>query len=371
MANTAVVQGIMGLVWLGLAASACSGASGSKQNPGSAPAGSPGTRSDRGGESRVGAGAGGAGRAGSGGTGNRSAVAGSSAAGRGGAGGSTGKPTPSTSTINTAGRAAGSGGTPVNAHAGSGGTPAFDAGTPDREEDSGMSGGDDRDAGDPGPSEPPPIIVACCDGAGRCMPPELANIASAQPQRDQCDADQVCVPNALADPSATPKACASIDGAEGRCLATCLGELSALPGLPNVGCSTNEVCIPCFDPINGRSTGACNIHGDAPAEPAYRFPSCCSTLTEGVLGRCVPPEVSRARGTGLYARDSCASDRFCEPIAKLENPDYQYPVCLGIGPGRCMPACLVDPLEVLLLTNLLCSLVEVCVPCSASNEICE
>lgn len=217
---------------------------------------------------------------------------------------------------------------------------------------------------DLGPSEAPRALQKCCSGRGRCLPPQLSGSGDLTLPQDSCEADAVCVPNALTDTRVIPKMCDSVDGAEGRCLSTCLGKLTNLPDLPSEGCERDEVCTPCYDPITGGNTGACDLHGDAPKDPAHRFERCCSEGREQAAGVCVPPSWSRLRTSDLFRRDSCSGGRVCVPTVELTDPDYQYPLCLGVGLGVCMPSCLFDPLNALLFTSLSCDRGAVCVPCS-------
>jgi hypothetical protein len=215
---------------------------------------------------------------------------------------------------------------------------------------------------DSGPQAPARSFAACCAGRGLCMPPALVDAATAKLVQSDCADDTVCAPRELTDSRFTPKSCASLDGAEGRCLSTCLGP--TLSGLPVDNCGTDELCTPCFDPLTGHNTGACDIHGDAPLQPAHTYARCCDNGRDQSLGVCVTAAIAGAQAHTLR-RDSCAADRLCAPTAKLANPNYQYALCLGPTLGACAPSCLFDPLESLLWTNVLCDAGEVCAPCSS------
>jgi hypothetical protein len=217
---------------------------------------------------------------------------------------------------------------------------------------------------DRGPEEAPRTLETCCSGRGRCMPPQTTGSANLKPPRDSCESDAVCVPSSLTDARAIPKTCASVDGSEGRCTSTCLGRLTALIDLPTQGCAKDEVCTPCYDPITGNNTGACTLHGDAPTQPMQRFERCCDGDREIPAGVCVPPKLSRGRAGDIFRRSPCKGDRVCVPTVELVDPDYQYPLCLSVTLGVCMPSCLFDPLDALLFTSLLCDRGDVCVPCS-------
>ena len=218
---------------------------------------------------------------------------------------------------------------------------------------------------DRGPAEPPRTLDTCCKGRGKCMPPQKTERASLELSRDSCDSDAVCMPTAIMDSRSIPKSCKSVDGAEGRCLSNCVGRVTSLPELPTKGCDSDEVCAPCYDPITGRDTGACNLHGDAPKEKAHRFERCCDSDREIPAGVCVPPSFTRVRQADLFRRrNACSRGTICVPTIELIDPDHQYPLCLGVGLGVCMPSCLFDPLDALLFNSLTCDRGEVCAPCS-------
>jgi len=223
---------------------------------------------------------------------------------------------------------------------------------------------------DRGPSESPKKLAACCGGRGQCLPPGSADSGSLKIPRDTCEADAVCMPSSLVDARTIPRICESVDGAEGRCLSTCLGKISKLPDLPSDGCNRDEVCAPCYDPITGGATGACTLHGDAPTRPAHRFERCCGSGREVPAGVCVPPSLTRSRTADFFRRDSCARGRVCVPTVELVDPDYHYPLCLSVGLGVCMPSCLFDPLDALLFTSLTCDRGDVCAPCSPLIDGC-
>jgi hypothetical protein len=94
-------------------------------------------------------------------------------------------------------------------------------------------------------------------------------------------------------------------------------------------CASGELCAPCYDPVNGGSTGACEINGDQPNDPdPGPFVYCQSTnaiLTFGCLlpppqfpppadGRCVPDYIALASSGGdLLCRVTCANGELCAP----------------------------------------------------------
>jgi hypothetical protein len=183
--------------------------------------------------------------------------------------------------------------------------------------------------------------------------------------KDTCATGTMCAPTELTDPTFKPKSCASLDNAEGRCLSTCLGGLVAAQqaNLPTAGCGADEVCAPCFDPVTGGDTKACEINGDVPVQPKYQFPGCCDNGAGKDLGVCVPPALAGSEAS-MLRQDTCGAGRVCAPSTKAENPNYKFPHCTGLGVGACVPSCILDPSEAALLSKVTCAQGELCSPCS-------
>lgn len=218
---------------------------------------------------------------------------------------------------------------------------------------------------DPGPTEPPKRFPSCCGDRGMCVPPALAGEQAPNLVRDTCSTGNLCAPSELTDPTFKPRTCDSLDGAEGRCISTCVGGAVARQRdrLPTEGCGEDEVCAPCYDPITGESTGSCNINGDMPARPAYTFARCCGE-GDDAAGVCVEPELAGDQADIL--RDAgCTDDRLCAPIAKAQDPSYRFPVCYSaLGTGACINGCILDPLQRAILGREDCDEGELCAPCT-------
>lgn len=114
---------------------------------------------------------------------------------------------------------------------------------------------------DVGPSDPPPPdLPTCCPGdTGTCIPKEvLPQEALDGLTEKSCDADSMCVPNEMIDPTFEGEPCApdiilqmlGID--DGACLPECL---DAVSGIGRGSCGPGYKCAPC-DAL-GESTGAC------------------------------------------------------------------------------------------------------------------
>jgi hypothetical protein len=217
---------------------------------------------------------------------------------------------------------------------------------------------------DTGPTQPPKKFTECCSDRGFCVPPALAGDQARNLERKTCSAGEVCAPKELTDPTIKPKTCNSIDNAEGRCLSTCVAGAIAKQAdrLPTQGCSANEVCAPCFDPVTGEDTGACTVNGDKPAKPAYAFPKCCGR-GDAAAGVCVSPALAGDQAS-ILRQESCAREKLCAPTAKAADPAYRFPVCYGaLGTGACVNSCILDPTQAAILARETCAQGELCAPC--------
>ncbi len=219
------------------------------------------------------------------------------------------------------------------------------------------------------PNEPPFVFERCCSLRGSCVPTSLVPPDQlAQLGADTCaDPAAVCAPDDLVDPAYIPPTCASIGGAEGRCLPDCLPDIAAQAGtLPQSTCAVGELCAPCYDPITGENSGACTLNGDAPTEPAYVFGNCCLSDTDVARGRCVPPEAIPDSQESALVADDCTDPNLCVPNPFLTDPNYQFASCTrSFGQtGGCVPDCLVDPLLAWTMAQWDCQNGELCAPCT-------
>jgi hypothetical protein len=137
---------------------------------------------------------------------------------------------------------------------------------------------------DPGPSEPPRVFEHCCDQAGRCVPEEALppSLSTADLERlgpDECGPEPgaLCVPEPWLQPAnAVAETCRAAGDLEGRCLPSCLPELSEQRDqLQQQTCASGQLCVPCYDPHSGEDTRACRLGDDAPREPAPTDGDCC------------------------------------------------------------------------------------------------
>ncbi len=145
-----------------------------------------------------------------------------------------------------------------------------------------------------------------------------------------------------------PPTCASVGGVEGRCLSKALPEIDAQANLLQQGaCDANELCAPCFNPLDRADTGACHLSCDpGPTAGPMGLPACCDGR-----GTCVPTSAAGANADRL-GQDTCTdAGMVCAPNVFLE-PGFTPATCeTGLiqglfgaqyAEGRCLPDCLPD-----------------------------
>lgn len=214
------------------------------------------------------------------------------------------------------------------------------------------------------PSQLPACSPAC--GNAHCVP--FYNVpVEQQPSLSLCPGGY-CLPDALIASAGNviPKTCAPLDGfdAEGRCLSTCLKSVAEQASqLQKATCDDGELCVPCFDPITGKSTGACSSSScDAPAKPAYTFPKCCSYLGAS-QATCLPTAKVPADQQAGLQQETCPASFLCVPDEYLPNASVPIGACTTQGQGVCVSKCVPD-LPVYLGSGDCPDKNHVCVPCS-------
>jgi len=168
--------------------------------------------------------------------------------------------------------------------------------------------------------------------------------------------------------SAVPPSCrltlasAGAGGAdlEGRCIPSCFvaGDPSSM-NLTQSTCAADNKCVPCFSPISGESTGACNQPGDAPVDAA---PAGFAQCGDGDTGFCVPMGAS---GGVMLPQLTCGDGQVCAPKGRVLDPSSCFAHCnspLG-GAGACIAAFIVPEAQRALLGKETCTEGELCVPC--------
>jgi hypothetical protein len=245
----------------------------------------------------------------------------------------------------------------------------------------GCGGGAGADGGAalPCPHKGPPVIdpntLPTCGQGAHCldealvpapMMAKLAPCAGAAKKR--------CVPDVFiaAGGRFVPKTCAGPGGSEGRCLHRALPDVAKKADmLSSAGCAPFERCAPCFDPIDGKDTGACRLSCDpGPTKPPYAFPSCCE-LGGTPRGRCVPRALVPDAQEATLGRDACAGgDDLCVPGENLSS-SFAPSACtapaavyFGSYEGVCLSKCLqFSGIQDLVVKQGTCDDLHECVPC--------
>lgn len=199
----------------------------------------------------------------------------------------------------------------------------------------------------------PPIVdvstfPSCGDGA-RCVPATLVPPESAAMLKT-C-ATGLCAPekSIAAGGQYLPKTCKAVAGAEGRCLNVNIPQIDSQKAqLTRDTCDPSELCAPCFNPIDGKETGACkSVSCDAPKQPAKTFTACCNSQGTS-RAKCVPTTTVPASQAGNLDDDNgtCQKDaELCVPNEMLQ-PNFKGPACSGSTfltgsySGVCLSDCL-------------------------------
>ncbi|MEZ4401688.1 MAG: hypothetical protein R3B06_16800 [Kofleriaceae bacterium] len=201
-----------------------------------------------------------------------------------------------------------------------------------------------------GPDLIDPANLPACGPDAHCLslilvPDEMrSRLAECPASTDKCVPDDFIRTGG----AFVPATCASVGGAEGRCLSKVLPEIAAQANLLQQGtCGDNEVCAPCWNPLDQTDTGACHLSCDpGPTMGPTQLPACCDGR-----GTCVPTSAAGANADRL-GQDTCTDDGMvCAPNVFLE-PGFVPATCeTGLiqnlfgsryAEGRCLPDCLPD-----------------------------
>ena len=199
----------------------------------------------------------------------------------------------------------------------------------------------------------PPIVdvtkFPSCGDAARCVPTTLVPASSAAMLK-ACPTG-LCAPekSIAAGGQYLPKTCKAIAGSEGRCLNVNIPQIDSQKAqLTRDTCDASELCAPCFNPIDGKETGACkSVSCDAPKQPAKGFTPCC-TSQGASRAKCVPTTIVPASQQGNLDTDNgtCVKGaELCVPNEMLQ-PNFKGPACAGSTfltgsyAGVCLSDCL-------------------------------
>jgi hypothetical protein len=221
----------------------------------------------------------------------------------------------------------------------------------------------------------------CCAGRGVCTAGLALSDAAGLPH-DSCSAepDLRCQPLPAADTGADadagdttgavhcrvqfPGAPVGSADYEGRCVTSCFVQSSPIVSrLQQASCLAGEICSPCFNPLTGESTGACERDGDAASEPA---PTAFAECGAG-FGYCVPM-FAAGNASAQLSQLTCDAGELCAPKNKVADPNACFERCVAsLGAGACVPAFLSSAFAIFLEQSS-CADNEQCAPCVLFND---
>ncbi len=170
-----------------------------------------------------------------------------------------------------------------------------------------------------------------------------------------------------------PPPCRAAGNIEGRCLHESLPDVARqASSLVQSTCTAQERCVPCFDPLTGKDTGACYLGCDiGPHEPATLYASCCAKpASPAPLGTCIPSELVPTAQQSNLDVDTCAAGKaLCVPHEQLDHTvPGKCTATASIGKeyaGVCLSTCLkFDFLSSLGMAQGTCDNLHVCAPCT-------
>ena len=216
-----------------------------------------------------------------------------------------------------------------------------------------------------------PSTLPSCAADAHCLDKSLVPAAEASKLGPCTDATKLCVPDKFIEAGGNyvPSTCTSVAGAEGRCLSQALPDVKKQASLlPQDSCATTEKCAPCYDPVSGQSTGACNLSCDpGPTKPAVIFAQCC-----GAQAHCVPTSAVPQSEQGNLSQQECTTTDLCVPDQILEA--QPIPTCSGNSPfigsytGVCLSNCLDFGIEGIALVQGDCTGNTTCAPCTLNGQ---
>ncbi len=215
-----------------------------------------------------------------------------------------------------------------------------------------------------------------CGSGMRCVAAALLPSADLAASLKKCSKG-VCAPEkaVAAAGNYVPKTCVSVAGGEGRCTNENIPMVSSQKAmLPKDTCDANELCAPCYNPGDGKATGACaTAKCDAPKLPAVTFKACCNG-NGAPRGKCVPKTSVPSNLQKNLGDDkgTCAPNvDVCVPSEFVTTPGYRGSPCAGSSflTGGYTGVCLSDCLEFGFFQSLGisrgdCAGANKCVPCT-------
>jgi hypothetical protein len=242
----------------------------------------------------------------------------------------------------------------------------------------------------------PASLPACSCSGAHCVPNSLVPSASTSLLAN-CDTSNKCVPDnfIVSGGNFIAATCVSVNGSEGRCLSKCLPAVQAKAAqLPQSTCTADELCSPCYDPVSGANTGACNLSCDpGPQKPPSTLGKCCGNNGTCVPSASVPDSQKSQLGVGDCAGGDAGTDAgggyLCVPTELISagggtadggasdggasdggasdgGGGFIAPTCRSLdnAEGRCLSTCLPSiGAQASSLPQSTCSADHLCAPC--------
>jgi hypothetical protein len=238
------------------------------------------------------------------------------------------------------------------------------------------------------------LTKCCTDGPAHCVPSSAVPDQLASYLTPCDDPSQLCMPDSVihAGASYQPAQCTSLGNEKGVCLSLCIPKVGNDPQvglLPQDICGDGEVCVPCINPLNKMSTGACSLLGPhcgdggltggsddggggtcpyvgPPIVDPSKFAACAPACGGA---HCVPATLVPAAQQSLLSACTASdgSGGFCAPDKVVAaGGNYVPPTCRSVvgAEGRCMSTCLpAVAAQASVLPKDTCGDGEVCAPC--------
>ncbi len=193
-----------------------------------------------------------------------------------------------------------------------------------------------------------PSSLPECAPDAHCLSAALVPADTASQLAPCDDPADLCVPDDFIRTGGkfAPLSCASVGGAEGRCLSLALpavAEQEAL--LPQDICAATEKCSPCFNPLDGSDTGACRLACDeGPTAAPVTFASCCEGKAVCVPTASIPADQQSTLGE-KECEDLTAEADLCVPNEIVAGGPFPACTASGLLTGEYTGVCLSDCLE--------------------------
>lgn len=218
-----------------------------------------------------------------------------------------------------------------------------------------LQGAEGNDAGPPpcgdsgGLKGEDPTKLTACTGTkgvkGRCVPRVSLGAFKDTFEQASCDASAACVPDEVVSKGASIKlkTCKAVLDGEGRCFWALAKDIidnyDILKGATGAQCDADQVCAPCVNPLDRKSTHVCELGEgggggtpECPAPPPPPVPPPPPPPAPG--GAC--PYTGTPVDTSAFPELDCGSNMVCIGAALISNPDLvtQLKKC---ATGVCAP----------------------------------